>query len=367
MKTIDIVGARPQFIKVAPVLQSIVDYNLKHPDSPIQEILIHTGQHYDYEMSQVFFDDLGLKSPDYHLGVGSGSHAYQTGEMLKRIEEILVHEDPDCVVVYGDTNSTLAGALAATKLHIPIVHVEAGLRSFNRRMPEEINRVLTDHVSDLLLCPTPTAVENLAREGIGQGVHWVGDVMYDAVLLYRDLARERSAILKELNLQPREYVLATVHRAENTDDPERLAEILQALEYIARAHIPVVLPLHPRTRKRLQDNGLVPEHLRVLDPVSYLDMLVLEEHAHAILTDSGGVQKEAFFFKVPCITLREETEWVETVESGWNVLVGHRAEEILRSFHRTLEVDARRKEVNPYGEGRSAYQVISLITRFCHA
>ena len=321
MKLVDIVGARPHFIKLAPILKAIERHNREHPGEPIDEVLIHTGQHYDYEMSQVFFDELGLKPPDYHLGVGSGAHGYQTGEMLKRIEEVFFEEKPDLVMVYGDTNSTLAGALAAAKLHIPIAHVEAGLRSFNRRMPEEINRVLTDYVADFLFCPTETAVENLRREGftsiLNAGhllpldyaesatphrpvVANTGDVMYDAVLMCLELAEEKSTILDQHNLPPREYALATVHRAENTDQPERLRAIFAGLERIAREGLPVILPVHPRTRKQLDAIGLRPMNVQTLDPVSYLDMLVLEKNARVIITDSGGVQKEAFFFRVPC-------------------------------------------------------------------
>jgi UDP-N-acetylglucosamine 2-epimerase len=317
MKVVDVVGARPQFIKLAPILKAVERHNPQYPDRPIQEILVHTEQHYDYEMSQVFFDELGLKVPDYHLGVGSGSYGYQTGEMLKRIEEVLLKEKPDLAMVYGDTNTTLAGALAAAKLHIPVAHVEAGLRSFNKKMPEEINRVLTDHLSDLLFCPTQAAVENLRREGIEKGVHLVGDVMYDAVLLYLDLAERKSEIMERLGLKPKSYALATVHRAENTDQPERLRAIFEGLERVAEEGLSVILPLHPRTRKRLNTLGIHPKEVQVLDPVSFLDMLVLEKNARVILTDSGGVQKEAFFFRVPCVTLREETEWVETVGTGW--------------------------------------------------
>jgi UDP-N-acetylglucosamine 2-epimerase len=358
LKIVDIVGARPQFIKLAPILRAIVKHNQKRPECPIQEVLVHTGQHYDYEMSQVFFDELGLKSPDYHLGVGSGSHGYQTGEMLKRIEEVLIKEKPDMVMVYGDTNTTLAGALAAAKLHIPVAHIEAGLRSFNREMPEEINRVLTDHISDFLFCPTQTAVENLRREGIEKGVYLVGDVMYDAVLLYLDLAEKKSEIMERLGLKPKSYALVTVHRAENTDQPERLKAIFEGLESVAKEGLPVVLPLHPRTRKQLNTLGIHPKEVQVLDPVSYLDMLVLEKNARVILTDSGGVQKEAFFFRVPCVTLREETEWVETVETGWNTLVGCDPERIVRT---ALETRPGIESVWPYGDGQATEKIVSAI------
>lgn len=373
MKLANIVGARPQFIKVAPVLKAINEYRNSNPSRLVSDVLIHTGQHYDYAMSQVFFDELGLKAPDYHLGVGSGTHGYQTGEMLKRIEEVLVREKPDIVMVYGDTNSTLAGALAAAKLHIPVAHVEAGLRSFNRKMPEEINRVLTDHVSDFLFCPTRTAVENLRREGftniltdgklISYPVNFhplssvpvvinTGDVMYDAVLIYSELAERRSNILQKLGLEPECYTLATVHRAENTDEIERLKNILEGFRRIAWEGVPVVFPVHPRTRKAIQDLpiNLSSSGLKLMDPVSYLDMLVLEKNARVILTDSGGVQKEAFFFRVPCVTLRDETEWVETVDAGWNILVGCDPERIVRT---ALEARPGVKSSWPYGDGRA--------------
>jgi len=363
MKIVNIVGARPQFIKLAPVLKAIQRYNEEHEDLPIHEVLVHTGQHYDYEMSQVFFDELGLKSPNYHLGVGSGTHAEQTAEMLKRIEQVLMKEKPDVVMVYGDTNSTLAGALAAAKLHIPVAHVEAGLRSFNKRMPEEINRVLTDHISDFLFCPTQTAVNNLKQEGITKGVYLVGDVMYDAVLMYGELAGRKSNILKTLNLKPKTYALATVHRAENTDDPERLSTIFKAFKEIAENGLPVVVPLHPRTRNALfslEPNPLShkPAFLHLIDPVSYLDMLVLEKNAKVILTDSGGVQKEAFFFKVPCVTLREETEWVETVESGWNTLASCDLQRIVQG---AIKIQLGAKSAWAYGNGKAAEKVVRVI------
>lgn len=361
MKLLDVVGARPQFIKLAPILRAIERHNDQHPDSQIQEILVHTGQHYDYEMSGVFFDELGLKTPDYHLGVGSGSHGYQTGEMLKRIEEVLLREKPDIVMVYGDTNSTLAGALAAAKLHIPVAHVEAGLRSFNKRMPEEINRVLTDHVSDILFCPTETAVANLKREGIEKSVYLVGDVMYDAVLLYGELAEKKSSILERLNLRPKTYVLVTVHRAENTDSPERLQGIVEGLHRLAEAGWTIVFPMHPRTRQAMERFGLAirKANIIVIEPVSYLDMLMLEKHARVILTDSGGVQKEAFFLKVPCVTLREETEWMETVETGWNALVGSEPNLIVQAIRTSQPF--RRTTIKPYGDGYAADRMLTLL------
>jgi UDP-N-acetylglucosamine 2-epimerase (non-hydrolysing) len=295
------------------------------------EIIIHTGQHYDYDMDRIFFDELSIPAPDYHLGVGSGSHGAQTGEMLKGIETILMKERPDWVVVFGDTNTTLAGALAAVKLQIPIAHVEAGLRSFDRTMPEEINRILTDHISDLLFCPSQAAVDHLRREGVERGVHVTGDVMVDILVRCSRIARETSTVLDDLDLTGTPYFLATVHRAENTDNPERLKGIVEAFTAI---ETPIVFPCHPRTEKLLKAAGLydrLARSVRIVAPVGYLDMLLLEQHARKILTDSGGVQKEAYLLQVPCITLRESTEWRETLEDGWNVLVGSRTETIVEA------------------------------------
>ena len=311
MKIVSIVGARPQFIKAAPVSATL--------RQQFNEILVHTGQHYDDGMSAVFFQELGIPEPEYNLGIGSGSHGQQTGQMLAAIEAVLHQEKPDWLLVYGDTNSTLAGALAAAKLHIPIAHIEAGLRSFNRTMPEEINRVLTDHCSTRLFCPTQTAVDNLATEGIHQGVHLVGDVMVDALYYFLPKA-EQSPILNQQQLTPQAYVLATIHRASNTDSPEALAQVLACLE---QSSWPVVWPIHPRTAAALHRFALTPPtNVRLIPPVGYLEMLALEKNARFILTDSGGVQKEAYIFAVPCITLREDTEWVETVAQGWNTLTG---------------------------------------------
>jgi len=320
MKVLTIVGARPQFIKAWPVGRAL-------REAGIEECLVHTGQHYDDRMSQVFFDELGIRPPDLNLEVGSGRHGAQTGRMLAALEQVMIDQRPDWVLVYGDTNSTLAGAIAACKLHLPIAHVEAGLRSFNRQMPEEHNRVLTDHCSELLLCPTQTAVDNLATEAVTRGVHLVGDVMYDAVRHFGAIARARSRILAEVRVEEGSYHLATIHRPYNTDDAPRLLSLLAALE---RLDAPVVLPMHPRTRARLQDYapGATFERVRLIDPVGYLDMLQLEQGARTIVTDSGGVQKEAYFFGVPCFTLRPETEWVETIASGWNTLVGDDAGEL---------------------------------------
>ncbi|MFC4077393.1 non-hydrolyzing UDP-N-acetylglucosamine 2-epimerase [Salinithrix halophila] len=347
MKTVTIVGARPQFIKAAPVSRSLRKQG--------EEVLIHSGQHYDDAMSDVFFRELKIPSPDYHLGVGSKSHGAQTGEMLTRIEEVLVKEKPDWVLVYGDTNTTLAGALAAVKLHIPVAHVEAGLRSFNRRMPEEVNRVLTDHVSTALFCPTDTAVRHLAAEGVDRGVELVGDVMADAVQFNRSLAEARSDILSRLGVEPRSYVLVTLHRAENTDDPARLSAIVGALNQL---HVPVILPLHPRTRGRMSEQGLAFDNplLTVTEPVGYLDMLQLEAQASKILTDSGGVQKEAFLVGVPCITMRDETEWTETVEQKTNLLTGADKRKIIEAVE-NFEVDF--SHVAPvFGDGRAAEKIV---------
>jgi UDP-GlcNAc3NAcA epimerase len=316
MKILTIIGARPQFIKAAAVSRVLQN------DSSFAEVLVHTGQHYDANMSDVFFQELGIPAPHYHLGIGSGAHGQQTGRMLEQLEQVLVREKPGAVLIYGDTNSTLAGALAASKLHIPVAHVEAGLRSFNRRMPEEINRVVSDHLSEWLFAPTQAAVANLAREGLaGDKVRLVGDVMYD-VALHLGCVDSRP-VLQKFGVQPRQYVLATIHRAENTDSTDRLHAILGALSDVAR-QVAVVLPLHPRTRAALAREGFDDKAhagLLITEPVGYLDMVALERNARLIATDSGGVQKEAFFCRVPCVTLRDETEWVELVELGWNALV----------------------------------------------
>lgn len=365
MKLVTIVGARPQFIKAAAVSRAIERHNKKLDGPGITEILVHTGQHYDYTMSQVFFEELEIRVPDYHLGVGSGTHGKMTGTMLEKIEEVLLKEKPGCVMVYGDTNSTLAGALAGAKLHISVAHVEAGLRSFTRQMPEEINRVLTDHVSDLLFCPTGAAVTNLEREGITKGVFKVGDVMFDSFLFYQELAAKRSRILSELKLKARGYCLATVHREENTNDREKLSGIFDAFKKLASPESPFIVPLHPRTSKALTEMGdrrSFGPALRFLDPVSYLDMIQLEANAKVILTDSGGVQKEAYFAQVPCVTLRNETEWVELVEHGVNTLGGHEPERICKVFDEMLE---RGISLNPdlYGDGKASDETVSILCR----
>jgi UDP-GlcNAc3NAcA epimerase len=324
MKIVSVVGARPQFIKCAPVSREI---RKSHT-----EILVHTGQHYDTEMSDVFFEELMIPRPDYHLSVGSGSHGKQTGDILMRVEEILFLEKPDLVIVYGDTNTTIGGALAAAKLNIPVAHVEAGLRSYDRTMPEEINRVVTDHISNLLFCPTENAVRILAKEGIERGVHLVGDVMVDALEFNKEIAEKRSQILERLCITPNQYLVLTVHRPANTDRKENLESIIRAVE---KAGMPVVFPVHPRTKKCLQEYGMwnqLPANIIITEPLGYLDMVKILRHASKILTDSGGMQKEAYMLGVPCITLRENTEWVETVEEGWNVLAGADFDKILNAI-----------------------------------
>ena len=353
MKILSVVGARPQFIKAAPLSQKLRGTH--------HEVLLHTGQHYDYLLSQVFFEELGLPEPDYNLGVGSGSHGRQTARMLTGIEKVLLQEKPDLVLVYGDTNSTLAGALAAAKLQIPVAHVEAGLRSFDLRMPEEINRVLTDRLSALLFCPTSTALRNLRAEGIGKGAHRVGDVMVDTLQKGLRLAsqRQQSALLDRLELRPRSYLLATLHRAANTDDPRPLSSILAAFNALEE---PVVFPIHPRTRKAIKALGWKARpKFRLLKPLPYLDNLILQKNARLILTDSGGMQKEAYLLGVPCLTLREETEWVETVEAGWNLLVGSDTESIMEGV-RSFRPRGRRRSF--MGGGDASDRILSILERF---
>jgi UDP-N-acetylglucosamine 2-epimerase len=360
LKVLTIVGARPQFIKAAAVSRAFARHNGGTTTGRrIEEIIVHTGQHYDKNMSGVFFEDLAIPEPKHNLEVGSGPHGWQTGAMLERLEKVLLLEAPALVLVYGDTNSTLAGALAAAKLHIPVAHVEAGLRSFNRRMPEEINRIVADQVSALLLCPTKVAVENLRREGIVAGVHNVGDVMLDSVLFNASLAGQRSTILETLNLAPKSYFLATVHRAENTDDPKRLAGIFQGL---AAADVQVVVPLHPRTQNVMRSSMLkAPTNVRVLPPLSYWDILVLERSARAILTDSGGMQKEAYFFKVPCVTLREETEWTELVEAGANFLAGCEPGRIREGLEWSRQWRPSPQSEPLYGAGNASGAIVELL------
>jgi len=359
---LSIVGARPQFIKAGAVSRAIAENNKTSAACAIVEKIVHTGQHYDDNMSKVFFDELDVPKPDYNLAVGSGQHGAQTGRMLERIEHVLLKEEPHCVLVYGDTNSTLAGALAAAKLHIRIAHVEAGPRSFNRSMPEEVNRVLTDHISSLLLCPTATAVENLETEGITQGVHQVGDVMYDCVLFYGEKAKSVApGVLARFGVTSGSYFLATVHRAENTDDLSRLQSIFAAFAAVSRSSCPVLIPLHPRTRKKIAQIGLSPsDSIRIIEPVSYLEMLALESNACTILTDSGGVQKEAYWFRVPCINLRDETEWVETVETGWSTLAGADCGQIVESVR--IAENALPEAWRPfYGDGHAASHISDVL------
>ena len=363
MKIATIIGARPQFIKAAAVSRAIAAHNRLTPDnSRLTEILIHTGQHYDEGMSAIFFRELEIPEPQYNLSIGSDSHGRQTGRMLMAIEEVLLREKPDWVLIYGDTNSTLAGALAAAKLHIPIAHVEAGLRSYNRRMPEEINRVLADQLSRLLFCPSQIAVRNLAAEGITEGVSITGDVMADALQFAATKAAANSDILARLELQPHGYLLATVHRAENTDNPERLGKIMAALSELAEREA-VILPLHPRTRQILKETSpalLTPDssRLRLLDPLGYFDIIALEKSARMILTDSGGMQKEAYWLKVPCITLRDETEWIETAALGWNILTGADRDRIIATV-RTFKAPATQPSL--YGDGKAAIHCLKAL------
>jgi UDP-GlcNAc3NAcA epimerase len=343
-----IVGARPQFIKAAPVSRVLA--------TKFEEVLIHTGQHYDYGMSEVFFAEMNIREPDFNLGIGSGSQGEQTGQMLIELEKVIDSVKPDYVLVYGDTNSTLAGALAAAKARIPIAHVEAGLRSYNRAMPEEINRVLSDHVSDLLFCPTTAAVENLAKEGITKGVYRVGDVMYDALRYDLEPAKKQSQIMSQLGLKKGEYALATVHRAGNTDDPSRMRAILNGLGSL---NIRVVFPVHPRTRKMMGEWDMqANSDILMIEPVGRFDMLLLQANANCILTDSGGIQKEAYWAGVRCITLREETEWVETVSAGWNKLAGvdpHTIHSTFKSWFPTGEREPL------YGDGKAALQIAYIL------
>ena len=354
MKVLTVVGARPQFIKAATVSRAF-------GAGGVQEVLVHTGQHFDANMSDVFFEELEIPRPAYHLGIGGGSHGQNTGRMIEAIESVLLKEKPEWVLVYGDTDSTLAGTLAAVKLHIPVAHVEAGLRSFNRRMPEEVNRVLTDHAASLLFAPTRTAVQHLATEGIvGSAVQCVGDVMYDAALHYGQRAQDSSDILEHLGLQPKAYTLATIHRAENTDSPIRLEAIFKGFAAFAQT---IVLPLHPRTRARLASFCLaLPPNVRLIDPVGYLDMVMLEKNASLIATDSGGIQKEAFFHRVPCVTLRDETEWVELVDAGWNRLASPTNGEIVSSAMQSALGSSGEESVQPYGDGCAAQKIARALS-----
>jgi UDP-GlcNAc3NAcA epimerase len=351
LKILTIVGARPQFIKAAAVSRLLKQH--------AEEIIVHTGQHYDENLSKVFFDELEIPTPNYNLDVGSGSHGVQTGEMLAKTEAILLHEKPDRVLVYGDTNSTLAGALAAAKLNLKLAHIESGLRSFNRRMPEEINRILTDHMSDLLFCPSEVALQNLQNEGITQNVYVVGDVMAESLAFAAQKSAKISRITDIIGVRTGEYYLATLHRAENTDHPERLANILRAFSHLEK---PVILPLHPRTKQAIEDHNiridLSEGNITIISPVGYLDMVQLERSAKMILTDSGGIQKEAYWLKVPCVTLRDETEWVETVNTGWNVLAGGKEENIV-DIIRNFTIPHDHPEL--YGDGHAAQRIVDRL------
>jgi UDP-N-acetylglucosamine 2-epimerase len=363
MKLVTVIGARPQFIKAAMVSRATRRFSEGASSGQLQEILVHTGQHYDDTMSKIFFEEMAIPVPRYNLEVGSDTHARQTANILMRLEKVLVNERPDMVLLYGDTNSTIAGSLAASKLNIPVAHVEAGLRSYNREMPEEINRILTDRVSSLLFCPTSTSVSILQQEGITEGVHLTGDVMFDASLYYASLAETRSDILTRLQISQQQYYLATVHRPANADVADHMRCILRALSQLP---YPVVFPVHPRTRKMADaifQEGTVahdPSQLLCIDPVGYFDMLILEKYARLILTDSGGVQKEAYFFRVPCVTLRSETEWVETVELGWNQLCRIEECAIIEKAQ-----NAAVGEWEPvFGDGTASDKIVDILQNF---
>jgi UDP-GlcNAc3NAcA epimerase len=371
-KLLSIVGVRPQFVKAAMVCAAIDRHNAQaRPADRVQHRLLNTGQHYDFEMAEVFFQQLPLPSPDFNLGVGSGNHGAQTGAMLKGIEDLLLREKPSCVIVYGDTNSTLAGALAAVKLHIPVVHVEAGLRSFNRAMPEEINRIAADHVSDFLFCPTQSAVEQLRCEGIVDNVEFTGDVMLDATQTFTKVAAQRSVVLKDLGLDPKQFILVTIHRAENTDSMERMQELVSTL---CRLERPAIFAMHPRLRHKLEQEAqyrelhqalLAARHLQIVTPLPYLDMLSLESNAQLIMTDSGGVQKEAYFVGTPCLTLRDETEWTETLSNGWNRLVGTSPDKILPLVHSLWSRNGASPDGAPalaaFGDGKASDRMIEIL------
>lgn len=370
LKILTVVGARPQIIKAAAFSRAVrTDFSDK-----IQEIILHTGQHYDENMSEVFFQEMSIPKPDYRLNIGSSSHGKQTGEMMAAIEEVLVRSKPDALLVYGDTNSTLAGALAASKIHIPVVHVEAGLRSFNKSMPEEINRICTDHVSTFLFCPTETAVENLKKEGFRYSssgktsidnplVVNSGDVMYDNSLYFSELSDTKSDIIRKYNLEANKFLLLTIHRDFNTDQPERLASILKSVSRIADEYqLKIVFPCHPRTSKLISNHASVriSENIIVCPPVSFFEMIQLEKHARLTITDSGGVQKESYFFKKPCIVLRPETEWVEIIETGNGILADANEDKIISAFNHFAH-SSKSEFPEIYGTGRAAFQIAQTI------
>ena len=374
MKIVTIIGARPQFIKAAVVSRAIANFNKDAASSSslVTEVIVHTGQHYDRNMSGVFFEEMNIPKPDYFLDINGLSHGAMTGQMLEKIESVLVDEKPDVVLVYGDTNTTLAGALAAAKLHVAVAHVEAGLRSFNREMPEEINRVLTDHMANFLFCPTKQSVDNLKAEGKINKEHasgdynnsslivpnpvvcLVGDVMLDAAIYYKEHARKPQLVL------PEKFILATIHRAENTDNALRLKSIFDGFEKIGR-EVPIILPIHPRTRKNIEALGLnASDSIKIIDPVSYFEMIYLLENCLLVMTDSGGLQKEAFFFKKPCITMRDETEWVELVEHGFNSLAGAETENIYDAYKTIIEIDSD-FNIELYGDGKAGERVVDFL------
>lgn len=360
MKIVTILGARPQFIKAGSVSREIL--RQQQLGANIQEVIVHTGQHYDANMSDVFFEEMQIPKPDYFLGIGGKTHGAMTGQMIEEIEKVLVKEQPDWVMVYGDTNSTLAGAIAASKLHINIAHVEAGLRSFNIRMPEEINRILTDRISSVLFCPTQAAVDNLNREGVGKwqtGVEVVlsGDVMQDGALFYKEIAQKPAGLVVSSD-----FVLCTIHRAENTDDPKRLANIISALNEIAQSK-QVILPLHPRTKKILQTGNYDTSNLMIIDPVGYLNMIWFLDNCSLVMTDSGGLQKEAYFFTVPCLTMRDETEWIELLEVGANVLVGADKDKILVAYKAQNNVSTETFDPSLYGGGKASFKIVSFLNK----
>lgn len=355
MKILTVIGARPQFIKAAAVSREIKSRN------NIEEIIVHTGQHFDKSMSDIFFEEMDIPRPNYNLDVNGLTHGAMTGQMMEKLDPIITQEKPDVILVYGDTNSTLAGALCGAKLHIPVAHIEAGLRSFNNRMPEEINRIIVDRISSILFCPTDTAINNLKKEGFDNFETEIlksGDVMLDAALFYAKKSCEKSKIIKDLELNMDSFVLATIHRAENTDDLERLNSIVLAINKIAEQKR-VVLPLHPRTKKIIEDN-MIKIKADVIDPVGYFDMLELIKNSALIMTDSGGLQKEAYFFKKRCITLRDETEWVELVEAGVNSVVGSDFNKILETYKMVID-KAFNVEKDLYGEGNAAQKIVDVL------
>ena len=355
MKIVSILGARPQLIKAAPVSRAF-------KENGIQEFIVHTGQHYDYGLSEIFFSELEISEPRINLGVGSGTHAQQTGRMLIELEPILNAQQPDLVLVYGDTNSTIAGALAAVKLNLPLAHVESGLRSYNREMPEEHNRVITDHCADILFCPTQTAIENLVREGITEGIFLSGDTMYDALVRFGKIAAQKSKILEKLQLMKGNFLLTTIHRAYNTDHIDRLKSILAAFQQISDV---IVFPIHPRTQQAISSARIpISKNIMIIDPVGYLDMLMLESNARLILTDSGGIQKEAYFFHIPCLTLRPETEWVETVTSGWNKLVDCDSMKIIEGI--TDNDWGKLDHPDYFGDGNASQKIVNILTTQFH-